>query len=105
MSDTGLRHVQCESCHGPGGEHVADPRRETIVRTPPAVVCRECHNEKHSDMADANYDDYRRRILHAVRRSQQDRRREDQECMREVGDPEEEDRREEAAETARQHRD
>ncbi len=65
VTDLGMRHVQCESCHGPGGRHVADPRRDTIVRTPPAVVCRECHNEKHSDMTEATYDDYRRRILHA----------------------------------------
>jgi hypothetical protein len=65
VADAPMRHVQCEACHGPGRSHVAEPRRDNIVRTPPAVVCRECHNEKHSDMTDANYEDYRRRVLHA----------------------------------------
>jgi hypothetical protein len=52
--------VQCESCHGPGGNHVkarlmaaeADDTKvqqvgkDEIVRQVPAETCKKCHNEK-----------------------------------------------------------
>ena len=64
MSDVRLRHVQCESCHGPGSRHLASPGADSIVRVPPASVCRECHTPEHSDMTDANFDDYWAQITH-----------------------------------------
>ncbi len=44
-----LGNVQCEVCHGPGGEHVLAPARTNIRRTVPERVCLECHNPEHSD--------------------------------------------------------
>lgn len=47
--------VQCESCHGPGGNHVkarmaAEDDEEVadteIVKAPPAATCKTCHNEE-----------------------------------------------------------
>jgi hypothetical protein len=47
-----LRNVQCETCHGPGSIHIDkdgadDPR--TITLSPAETLCKNCHNEKHSD--------------------------------------------------------
>ncbi|MGD8602696.1 MAG: cytochrome c3 family protein, partial [Gemmatimonadota bacterium] len=45
--------VQCESCHGPGLEHVTDPKGSTIPLAPMTVGvdntqgCGECHNGDH----------------------------------------------------------
>ncbi|MEW6201978.1 MAG: cytochrome c family protein [bacterium] len=36
-----LKGVQCEACHGAGGNHMGDPKG--IIKTPPASVCAECH--------------------------------------------------------------
>jgi hypothetical protein len=59
-----LENVQCETCHGPGSEHVA---REGL-EDPPAIqkqvaspLCTNCHNEHHSDTF--NYQAYLRDIL------------------------------------------
>jgi hypothetical protein len=65
ITDLALRHVQCEACHGPGSRHIAEPARDNIVRLPGLAVCRECHNTKHSDMTDENFDGYWARIVHA----------------------------------------
>jgi hypothetical protein len=44
-----LANVQCEICHGPGGDHVASPSRANIEKSPPESTCLECHNPEHSD--------------------------------------------------------
>jgi len=44
-----MGNVQCEICHGPGAEHVANPGRINIRREVPEHVCLECHNPDHSD--------------------------------------------------------
>lgn len=49
MPEQTLANVQCEVCHGPGGEHVDAPSHETIRRDVPEAVCIECHNAEHSD--------------------------------------------------------
>jgi len=39
--------AQCESCHGPGSLHVADPKvMRGISKKPPESACTRCHNEK-----------------------------------------------------------
>jgi len=49
MPEEPLGNVQCEVCHGPGGEHVASPASTNIRRLVPERVCLECHNPDHSD--------------------------------------------------------
>ncbi|NOX96714.1 MAG: hypothetical protein GXO98_01345 [Nitrospirae bacterium] len=56
-STPGLEGVQCESCHGPGSEHMAVPmsdkakKRATIEVVP--KDCSSCHNPHVSDKAAA----------------------------------------------------
>ncbi|HSC28670.1 MAG TPA: multiheme c-type cytochrome [Vicinamibacterales bacterium] len=39
--------IQCESCHGPGAAHAADPTvTKGLSRKPPEKVCTDCHNER-----------------------------------------------------------
>ncbi len=62
-STPGLAGVGCESCHGPGGEHVALPSRgygRTQITT-----CIGCHNRENSPKFD--YYGYRPKIVHADR--------------------------------------
>ncbi len=48
--DGKLVNVGCESCHGPGSAHIADPAApSTVVRDTPERTCIECHNPDHSD--------------------------------------------------------
>jgi hypothetical protein len=59
-----LENIQCETCHGPGSEHVAAKGLEdppAIQRQAPSPVCTNCHNEHHSDTF--NYNAYLRDIL------------------------------------------
>lgn len=44
-----LAGVQCENCHGPGGNHVADPGNPlaTPVISQAATLCGGCHNDFH----------------------------------------------------------
>lgn len=41
-------HVGCESCHGPGSNHAAEPSTENIARRTPAAVCVGCHDRENS---------------------------------------------------------
>jgi hypothetical protein len=59
-----LEKVQCETCHGPGGLHVAkegldDP--PTVRRDTTPSTCKRCHTEKHSDTF--QYEAYLRDVL------------------------------------------
>lgn len=44
-----LGNVQCEVCHGPGADHVADPTPSNIQKSVPERICLECHTRDHSD--------------------------------------------------------
>jgi 2',3'-cyclic-nucleotide 2'-phosphodiesterase (5'-nucleotidase family) len=46
-----LKNVQCESCHGPGGDHVRAQRDTTLTDTLSqlrSIDCRTCHDEQNS---------------------------------------------------------
>lgn len=43
-----FRNVGCETCHGPGGKHIAKPSRRNIRAKVEKEICLECHNQKHS---------------------------------------------------------
>jgi hypothetical protein len=49
-ADKSLEGVQCETCHGAGGDHVKMPTTLNIRRVPTKAVCLECHNSEHSDL-------------------------------------------------------
>ncbi len=40
-----LKDVQCESCHGPGKQHMETMNAEAIVGKPDEKICRTCHTE------------------------------------------------------------
>jgi hypothetical protein len=49
-----LQNVQCESCHGPGSKHVANPADPAlIVRRPDTATCLSCHHPPHVEQFDA----------------------------------------------------
>lgn len=67
-----LENVQCESCHGPGSEHVQNPtlvnKKAGIQLDVPEATCRGCHTPEHSPQF--NDERYRARILvpgHGIR--------------------------------------
>lgn len=45
--------VGCEACHGPGSEHQAG--QGTIVRSPDAAICGQCHIQGHAPEGDQAY--------------------------------------------------
>ncbi len=61
VENEGLRSVQCEQCHGPGGRHIDDPEGVRLPAQTPSKVCAECHTPEHSDTFD--YEAYLRDIL------------------------------------------
>ena len=47
-----LRGVGCEACHGPGKEHIKDPKLNKLTARPEAPVCLSCHTTTHDDSFD-----------------------------------------------------
>ena len=46
--DSALKGVQCETCHGPGKQHVGNPKKSNIRSGADTSLCLECHDKKHS---------------------------------------------------------
>lgn len=44
-----LQSVGCESCHGGGKKHMANPERVKLVRVPGINICLSCHTDEHDD--------------------------------------------------------
>lgn len=47
-SDSTLKGVQCETCHGPGKQHVGNPKKSNIRSGADTSLCLECHDTTHS---------------------------------------------------------
>lgn len=60
--NAGLINVGCETCHGPGSAHAADPASASIARVDaPETICLQCHTQEHSDRF--NYSTYRAMLI------------------------------------------
>ena len=46
--DSTLKGVQCETCHGPGKQHVGNPKKSNIRSGADTSLCLECHDTTHS---------------------------------------------------------
>ena len=58
-----LKDVGCESCHGPGQEHLADPAKGKIMNPPAKAVCTGCHDGD-QDGGRFVYEDYVPKVTH-----------------------------------------
>ena len=43
-----FKGVQCETCHGPGKQHVGNPKKNNIRSGADTSLCMQCHDTKHS---------------------------------------------------------
>ena len=50
-----LTNVQCEVCHGPGGQHARRPEARNIRRTPSPDLCQRCHDADQTPDFDAHF--------------------------------------------------
>ena len=55
-----LVNIQCESCHGHGGDHVGKPEIKTVMNA--RNVCTGCHNEEQTP--DFDFEAFWARISH-----------------------------------------
>jgi hypothetical protein len=46
------RGVGCEACHGPGRNHVKNPKENPVVSNPEPALCRKCHAPPHDTTFD-----------------------------------------------------
>ena len=46
--DSTLKGVQCETCHGPGKQHVGNPKKSNIRSGADTSLCLQCHDTTHS---------------------------------------------------------
>lgn len=46
-------YTGCESCHGPGGDHIASPSADTIIVDTSASVCKPCHSRNDGTVIEA----------------------------------------------------
>ena len=47
-SDSTLKGVQCETCHGPGKQHIGNPKKSNIRSGADTSLCLQCHDTQHS---------------------------------------------------------
>ena len=47
-SDSTLKGVQCETCHGPGKQHIGNPKKSNIRSGADTSLCLQCHDTEHS---------------------------------------------------------
>jgi len=45
IGENTLRGVQCETCHGPGGQHVRRPEKKNIRGNVDITLCENCHDD------------------------------------------------------------
>jgi len=51
-----LLQVGCETCHGPGSEHVKNQESKSIIHRPASPICLDCHTGERDDSFDYEHD-------------------------------------------------
>ncbi len=57
-----LRHVQCEACHGPAGEHASNPPQTKLPGAIPQSTCTGCHTIEQAPTFREEYAQYLERV-------------------------------------------